>query len=148
MTSPSRIAYPHPLPNPNTCTLEELEVAMNCRRDNQIFRRLNASHFIVSWSELRHCIAQQSHQRPAVPSLDLPLQCMGIEKLGKASAKSSLTMKPGSKEIRGRLMNGSSVVRNPSMPIRGFTSSRMSPLRHPPADHAGGRTHHHEPSRH
>jgi transposase len=33
---------PLPPPKPNTCTLEELEVAMDCGCDNKVFRRLNA----------------------------------------------------------------------------------------------------------
>ncbi len=35
------------LPNPDTCTLEELEVAMDCGSDNKVFRRLNASHLLL-----------------------------------------------------------------------------------------------------
>jgi hypothetical protein len=43
----SWIASPRQLSNPDTCKLEELETAMDCGRDNKVYRRLNAIHLLL-----------------------------------------------------------------------------------------------------
>ena len=42
---------PHQLPNPDTRTLEGLEMAMNCGRDGKVFRRLNAIHLLLTGAD-------------------------------------------------------------------------------------------------
>jgi transposase len=85
------------------------------------------------------------HEHEYVRKIPRPCQSLRIAKLGKTSAKlshlsfsdcwktrfvkSSLAMKPGSKGIRGRVINGSSGARDRPRPIRGVTFGRMSSAR-------------------
>lgn len=41
------IARPHQLPNPENCSIEELESAMDCGTDEKAFKRMNAMHLLL-----------------------------------------------------------------------------------------------------